>query len=335
MSSSLPLISVVIPVYNHEQFIAQSLESVLSQSYPNLQVIVSDDKSSDNSLSIIEEYASKDNRIEVLYHEKNLGICGNFNSLFNAVKGEFVAFFSGDDVMLADKLLKQYEVFKNNPEVAVVHHNAWLIDDNGNKEREHLDKQVPLCNPLDWALKTDWFHIKRIAPVLPTTCLARVDYYLSARYNDSFKYKHELLFTIEDYCKQPNAKWIYLKEPLLLYRTHESNFTNNQQFRKYLNEEKFKLAQFALERCPGLKARIENYVNFMLYETILFNSYDENYIEADIRMQFSSAGLGWRLLTSISRGLNSVRLYWPLSRFLHYTIYRPLYFLKYSHLIRQ
>lgn len=332
MSSKYPLISVIVPVYNHEKFIAQALESVINQTYSNLQILVSDDKSTDKSSEIINEYAAKDKRIEVLQNDKNLGICDNFNQLFDNVKGEYVAFFSGDDVMVQDKLEKQFLFLENHPDVVVVHHNAWLIDQNSNKKSLHQDKLIPLNNPLDWALKTDWFHAKKIAPLLPTTCLARSEYYLNARYDKSFKYKHELLFTIEDYCKHPEGKWGYIKEPLLLYRMHENNFTHNPAFTQYLNEEKFKLAEIALERCPDLKKRIEDYTMFMLYETILFKYYDEKHAETHVLKKFKkNASLYQLLLLKLAVSLNKLKVYWLFARIVNYLYYRPVYYMKYYH----
>src|SRR5690606_18992518 len=136
------------------------------------------------------------------------------NKLFDNVKGEFIAFFSGDDVMSEDKLMQQYNILNKNPAAVVVHHNAKLIDGDNNEAGLHRKEQLPLFNPLDWALKADWFHAKKIAPLLPTTCLARTDYYLKARYNNSLRYKHELLFTVEDYYQNPKGEWHYINKPL-------------------------------------------------------------------------------------------------------------------------
>lgn len=335
MNEEYPLISVVVPVYNQEKFIAETLESVINQTYTNLQILVSDDGSSDCSYDVIKEYALKDERIEILHNNNNVGICGNFNRLFDNVRGEYVAFFSGDDVMMPDKLRKQYELLKDNPAVVVVHHNAWLIDGESNKKSLHQKNQLPLNNPLDWALKTNWFHAKRIAPLLPTSCLARTDYYLKARYDNRFKYKHELLFTIEDYHANPNGKWVYLKEPLIFYRMHESNFTNNPAFTNYLNAEKFKLADIALDKCPALKKRIKYYKLFMLFETIIFKWYNQEQKEIDVKQEYKNeANLVLRLILGIAVFLKNINLYGVISHLLHYTIYRPLFYIKYNNYIR-
>lgn len=90
------LISVIIPVYNVEQYLNQCVDSVLAQTYPKLQIILVDDGSIDNSGKICDEYANKDNRISVI-HQKNAGLSEARNAGYNYAKGEFVSFIDSDD----------------------------------------------------------------------------------------------------------------------------------------------------------------------------------------------------------------------------------------------
>jgi glycosyltransferase involved in cell wall biosynthesis len=325
-----PLVSVVMPVYNQEKYVAAALESVLNQTYTNLEILVGDDASKDRSLAIIRAYAAKDNRIKVLSAESNLGICGNFNRLFDSVTGEYVAFFSGDDIMMPNKIATQLDILENNKDIVVVHHDAWIIDDTNNRIRKHRDKHLPLYNPLDWALKADWFHSKRIAPLLPTTCLARTGYYLYARYDKRFKYKHELLFTIEDYCNDPKGKWQYIDEPMIEYRHHENNFTNNALFRQHLDTEKFLLHDAAKEKCSVLNHRLKEYKLFVIYETLLFKFYGSDAEVIELKKYYNDhAFLFQKLLLRLSMMLNRMNIYWAASKYVHY-MYRPFYSLKYK-----
>jgi glycosyltransferase involved in cell wall biosynthesis len=320
-----PLISVLIPVYNHERYIGKAIESVLQQSYRNIEVIISDDCSSDRSREIIREYAAADERIIVLDNKINLGICGNFNQLFDKAAGEYIAFFSGDDIMLPGKLERQLAILRADPRIAVVHHNAWVIDEQGSRMRLHQGRNLPLFNPLDWALRVDWFHVKKIASLLPTTCLARSDYYLRARYDARLRYKHELLFTIEDYCHEPAAKWHYIEEPLSLYRMHEKNFTNNPAYTRFIAEEGFKLPEMAKERCPALAGRSEAARLFFLYERIIFDWFtDEEEKKNAVRYFSDHAPLRLKVLLRLAKWALRCKLYWPLSRLLR-GIYRPFY----------
>lgn len=96
-----PLVSILIPVYNVETYISTCLNSILSQTYPNLQIVLFDDGSKDQSLAICKEYAFKNKNIEV-YHQDNQGVTATRNHLLEKVKGDFVLFVDSDDWIETD-----------------------------------------------------------------------------------------------------------------------------------------------------------------------------------------------------------------------------------------
>ena len=96
-----PLVTILIPVYNASSFLPQCMNSVLSQTYVNLQVVLIDDGSTDNSWSICQGYASNDNRVEI-YHQKNQGVAATRNHLLSKVKGDYILFVDADDWMELD-----------------------------------------------------------------------------------------------------------------------------------------------------------------------------------------------------------------------------------------
>lgn len=91
------LISIVMPVYNSSQFLENSIESVLNQTYKNIELIVVDDKSTDNSLEIIENFAKKDKRIKVLKHNNNCGLAATRNTGIENASGKYITFIDSDD----------------------------------------------------------------------------------------------------------------------------------------------------------------------------------------------------------------------------------------------
>lgn len=100
---SLPLVSVIVPVYNVEQYLPKCIESILSQTFTDFEVILVDDGSTDRSGLICDEYANKDGRISVL-HKKNAGVSSARNMALDIAKGEYITFVDSDDY-LADSYL--------------------------------------------------------------------------------------------------------------------------------------------------------------------------------------------------------------------------------------
>ena len=96
MEQNKPLISVIVPVYNVEKYVGRCITSNINQSYTNLEIIVVNDGSTDNSLSVCESYAAKDNRIKLITQE-NRGLSGARNTGLRHYTGEYVTFVDSDD----------------------------------------------------------------------------------------------------------------------------------------------------------------------------------------------------------------------------------------------
>jgi glycosyltransferase involved in cell wall biosynthesis len=125
---ALPLVSVIIPAYNAEIFIARTLESVLSQTYQNIEILVVDDGSSDRTTEIIKSFAQKDSRITLL-QQSNAGVAAARNLAYLHSKGEYIAPIDADDIWYPQNLEKQVECLtKSEPLVGVVY--SWSLDIN-------------------------------------------------------------------------------------------------------------------------------------------------------------------------------------------------------------
>ncbi len=104
-----PLISIILPAYNAQNFIAATIESVLGQSYLNWELIVVDDGSTDQTQLIIESYKQKDERIVVVSNKQNSGVAHTRNTGLRYAKGEYIAFIDSDDTWVKDKLAVQHQ----------------------------------------------------------------------------------------------------------------------------------------------------------------------------------------------------------------------------------
>lgn len=108
------LISIVIPVYNASKFLAKTLDSAINQTYKNIEILLIDDCSKDNSLEIMLDYERKDSRIKVLTSEKNQGVAAVRNRGIQAANGDYIALLDSDDIWIETKLEKQIKALKEN-----------------------------------------------------------------------------------------------------------------------------------------------------------------------------------------------------------------------------
>ena len=125
-----PLVSVITPVYNHEKYIAQTIQSILDQTYQNWEMLIVDDCSKDGSWDIIQEWAKKDSRIKAFRNEENKGLIPNWKFLIDNSKGEYISFLEGDDLFSPENLQSKIEVFEKYSRLGMVYCNFEVIDDN-------------------------------------------------------------------------------------------------------------------------------------------------------------------------------------------------------------
>ncbi len=113
-----PLLSVCCVSYNHEKFIPKCLESIWNQDYKNIEIIVIDDGSSDNSVSILENLKSKSPFPMTILTQANTGNIGkNFNRAINSAKGKFIALISCDDFFYENMASSQIDIFEKNENI--------------------------------------------------------------------------------------------------------------------------------------------------------------------------------------------------------------------------
>ncbi|ACK72941.1 glycosyl transferase family 2 [Gloeothece citriformis PCC 7424] len=121
-------VSVIIPVYNVEKYIAATIQSVLSQTYPNFELLIIDDSSPDNSIKICQQFT--DSRIKII-HQNNRGLAGARNAGIRNAQGEYIAFLDGDDLWLPEKLEKHIQHLESSPLIGVSFSQSAFIDEGG------------------------------------------------------------------------------------------------------------------------------------------------------------------------------------------------------------
>lgn len=129
-----PLVSIICISYNHASFVEKALESVLNQTYTNIELIITDDCSTDNSKEVIENWLTKHPNILFIPNKVNLGNTKTFNNAAKHAKGEYFIDLAADDILLENCIQRQIETFQNTnfKKLGIVYANIDLIDENDN-----------------------------------------------------------------------------------------------------------------------------------------------------------------------------------------------------------
>ncbi|GAG62509.1 unnamed protein product [marine sediment metagenome] len=126
---SWPRISVITPSYNQGRFLEKTILSVLNQNYPNLEYIIIDGGSTDESINIIKKY---ENYIDYWVSEKDRGQADALNKGFKKATGDIIGWQNSDDIYLPSVFLKIAELFKQNPKIDIIYGNRFDIDEDNN-----------------------------------------------------------------------------------------------------------------------------------------------------------------------------------------------------------
>ncbi len=145
---SLPLVTVLVPCFNSARFLRQALDSIVSQSYTNLEIILLDDHSTDGSADIAADYAPA---VRVIRQTRNLGQFGNVNAGLALARGEYVCIFHSDDEYLPTIIEEEVHFLRAHPEVGAVFTTDRFIDAEGREYgRMRLPREIPPGAPLDY-----------------------------------------------------------------------------------------------------------------------------------------------------------------------------------------
>lgn len=126
----LPKVSILIPCYNSSSYLAEAIESAINQSWSNLEIIISDNNSTDDSVEIARRYAERDSRIKLLINYENIGPTKNWLNCAQHAEGEFVSLLFSDDTLACD-YLKNLVPYLNDSSIGLVFCPAWKMDNNG------------------------------------------------------------------------------------------------------------------------------------------------------------------------------------------------------------
>ena len=132
LSAEYPLVSIITLCYNQEAIIGRAIESVIKQTYPNIQLVIVDDGSKDGSRDLINQWKNRyPEKIKVHFNERNIGHPKSMNVGYGLCDGELISFCDGDDWYFPQKIEKEVALLKSNPEYDVVYSNYDFYTVNG------------------------------------------------------------------------------------------------------------------------------------------------------------------------------------------------------------
>ena len=214
-TSNLPLVSVALCTYNGEQFLGKQLESILRQTYTNLEIVIVDDCSTDETISIVSKYQEKDRRVKYVVNETNLGFNKNFEKALKLCSGEFIAISDQDDIWVDSKIEQLLDKIGDK---LMVYANSGIID---NKDQRTGKLMIDEDRP-----EEEYRHFKSIL----------INNFVSGH---NLLFRKEALDYVLPFPEMGFYDWwmgfimlyenslAYCNEVLTLYRVHDTSVTNS------------------------------------------------------------------------------------------------------------
>ncbi len=235
----MPELSIIMPLYNTEMYVAQAIQSLLSQTYTDFELIIVDDGSTDKSLEIVKSF--KDSRIKIMRNQQNQGIVFSRNRGLKEAVGEYIAPFDSDDIAMPDKFRKQIDFLKTHPDFGLIGSWIKMIDENGKfiKKKWRLfakPEEIPAQ-----LLFRNYF--------AQSSVVIRREALPVSGYENGFSFGEDYRMWID--IAKKYKMWNY-PECLLLYRVHSKNTTsininNIEKHEKMIFEYSFKFLNIEID----------------------------------------------------------------------------------------
>ena len=177
---NFPLVSVICLCYNHEEYVVEALNSVINQAYPNIELLIADDFSSDNSVSVIKSWLESHPDITFITNKTNLGNTKTFNTLAKIATGEYIIDLAADDILLPNCVEKQVTTFQNSgyKKLGIVYGNLIEIEGNGNFLRNYYtNEDEPKSGDIYKMVIGRTTQICSVSSMIKKSVLEKLDFY--------------------------------------------------------------------------------------------------------------------------------------------------------------
>lgn len=272
---SQPRVSVLMPAYNAEKYIAQAVESILDQTFKNFELIIADDASTDGTWQIIKQYVKVDKRIHIYQNKTQLGIAATRNRLIKWSKASYIAWQDADDVSLSYRLQEQYSFIEKHPEVGMVGGNLYFFNENGNQSvREYAQD--------DKTLRSYIFHYSPVAQ--PVAMIRRECFEVCGYLNPKYIVASDLDMSFR---LGMRYRFANIPKTLLYYRVHSESITSrkireNELTTMHIRDLYKKTKQYKMKNLDKLFNLLQKFVVYVVPSHIkrsLFSFFRNNSVD--------------------------------------------------------
>ena len=225
VNNNNPLVSVIIPAYNHEKYIIDCLKSVINQTYSNIEIIVINDGSTDSTERVIREFINSTDIDIDFISKKNEGICKTINKGLNIAKGKYISFLASDDMFAPQMIKKQVEFMENNKNISLVCTDAYFINIDKLTNKKYTDYKPIIKKCFKNGIQNkDIYEVLLTGNIIIalTTLIRRECFEVLGLFDETLKYgDYDMWLRIAQ--EYPIG---FIDEPLGYYRIHDINFSN-------------------------------------------------------------------------------------------------------------
>lgn len=306
--STLPLVSVLVPCYAHEQFLDDCLNSILAQTYENIELLICDDCSPDASFEKICSYEAQLRkrfaRVEILRNEVNQGVTSNVNRMLRMAKGAYIKTLASDDAMAPEAISAMVSYLEKNPDVGVAVVNGIKVPEEQRYPDFQSDEKIYTVAP-DFSPEGFFERVARCNPISAPAAMVRMSVYDTyGLYDENVK--------VEDFefwlrvLQDGNVRFGFLDQSVLYYRINANSMTSHSanaglaRRRKVMHDSEMDTLR-KFRHCLSKRAYAQIAVERMAAELWLAVQYDLVDWEKEIRQNWNNFD-GWKDLPYTKRG---------------------------------
>lgn len=238
-----------MPCFNHARFVEESVDGILKQTQEDLELIIVDDCSTDNSWELIQRLAQKDSRIKPIKHDRNRGASRSRNDGLRAAQGDFIGFCDSDDIWDRRKLEFQNQLLRENPNYGATYCDSIIIDEAGIETGRRFSRRFPPPKPPSgWLfphlVRRNFINMQSV--LMRKECLQDTGYF-----DEGIKWVEDWWYWIQ---LSRRHRFLYFPNPLARYRIHDCS-TNLVQRRGYCVN-RYKVYHRILQQCSDLPLHV-------------------------------------------------------------------------------